>query len=696
MNEKSYELLQHLLLHPEEPVSVHSLSETFQVSERTIKNYFSVIEDFLKNNQYEHLIENVGGKIQFIGTKEQAQEIIHSAIDTSFYDYKLSAQERQFIISLMLLISDEPIKLSQFEESLFVSKRSIIKDIAAISNFFLQNDITFIENKHNGFLIVAKESTRRNAIYRLVRNAKYSPKLILEGQQYDICISFFKSRLHMDMFYPKVKMALRVAEQHYKVSMSDYDFFSLVFVLCIGLFRFSEGHPIESKYVSGIVEDKEMKLEIAEYLCRLLLEPYEHTRQEFQAECEYVADRIKRRVILDSSGVVRENPIDFYIIVKGFLNRLSNAYQVNLLSDYNLQEFLTAHITGIYHRLKEGEKLLNPYRAQLANEYPSEYKILLENIDFLEEMLYEQTGETLNEDEKTYILMHIVAALERLRQNSRVPNVIVICHMGFGASQLLSEKLKKHYKVNITNVITAHSVQKEMFSQSKDLFQGCDFVISTTPLFSIPMPVPWVQVDPLLSQTDMDRITQLIENFTAQPSKSAKPPRRTMVKAYSDYAESEERVTGSATIQFSSLLLPQHILLDKSADDWKEAIIYAGEPLLWSKCITPDYLMTMVTNVLENGPYYVFAPGVAIAHANPQDGALEIGATFLRLAKPVRFHHKHNDPVRFVLALSITDPKKYMDMLFTTMNVLCDPEALSHLGKARDTQTVLDIFRRYE
>ena len=696
MNEKSYELLQHLLTHQKEPVSVHSLSETLQVSERTIKNYFAVIEDFLKNNQYEGLVENSGGKFQFTGTQEQAKEIIHSAIDTSFYDYKLSAQERQFIISLMLLISDEPIKLSHFEEHLFVSKRSIIKDIATISNFFMQNDITFIENKHNGFLIVAKESARRNAIYRLVRSAKYSPKLFLEGQQYDICISFLKSRLHIDMFYPKVKMALRIAEQHYKVSMSDYDFFSLVFTLCIGLYRFSEKHPIESKYTSAIVEDKEMKLEIAQYLCRLLYEPYEHTKAEYDAECEFIADRIKRRVIMDSTGVVRENPIDFYIIVKGFLNKLSDAYHVDLLVDYNLQEFLTAHITGIYHRLKEGEKLSNPYLSQLKEEYQEEYQILLEHIDFLEEMLYEQTGETLNEDEKTYILMHIVAALERQRQNSRVPNVVVICHMGFGAAQLLSEKLKNHYKVNVTNVITAHSVQKEMLSQSKDLFMGCDFVISTAPLFSIPMPVPWVQVDPMLNKADMDRISQLIANFAALPSKTSKKPRRTMVNAYSNYAESEERITGSAPIKFSSLLPPSNILLNKSADDWKEAIILAGEPLLWSKSITPDYLMTMVTNVLDNGPYYVFAPGVAIAHANPQDGALEIGATFMRLSKPVKFYHKHNDPVRFVIALSITDPKKYMDMLFTTMNILCDKEALSHLGKARDAQTVLDIFHRYE
>ena len=53
--------------------------------------------------------------------------------------------------------------------------------------------------------------------------------------------------------------------------------------------------------------------------------------------------------------------------------------------------------------------------------------------------------------------------------------VIVACHAGIGTSRLLLEKLKRHFKFRVVDVVSAH----EAMSIEPN---SADFVISTVPL----------------------------------------------------------------------------------------------------------------------------------------------------------------------------------------------------------------------
>jgi len=162
MNERVYELLRYLLKNRNSTFTIESLSEKFAVGDRTIRNYLAAIEEFLLENNMTDLITVKTGNIVVDRSSDQADYVLDLAIKEDFYEYKLSPKERKFIITFSLLLTDGPITVSKMNELLYVSRATLLKDIAEVENYFHQNGIEFYENRHRGFLPKLTESQRRD------------------------------------------------------------------------------------------------------------------------------------------------------------------------------------------------------------------------------------------------------------------------------------------------------------------------------------------------------------------------------------------------------------------------------------------------------------------------------------------------------------------------------------------------------
>ena len=99
------------------------------------------------------------------------------------------------------------------------------------------------------------------------------------------------------------------------------------------------------------------------------------------------------------------------------------------------------------------------------------------------------------------------------------------------------------------------------------------------------------------------------------------------------------------------------------AGDWISAVDASTNLLVARGAVTSDYAAKCVSLVGDHGPYIVVAPGIALAHARPEDGALQLGLTVVRLASPVRFGHPVNDPVDLVFAFSSPDAEAHVGLL---------------------------------
>lgn len=126
--------------------------------------------------------------------------------------------------------------------------------------------------------------------------------------------------------------------------------------------------------------------------------------------------------------------------------------------------------------------------------------------------------------------------------------------------------------------------------------------------------------------------------------------------------------------------------------DREHAIEMAGELLVASGRSTPEYTESMIEAVLENGPYIVIAPGIALAHGRPSEAVLEIGLSLVTLADPIVFGNEANDPVRLVIGLCATDHSSHIDIMAELATFLGDQEFVNSVLNAGDTHQIRALF----
>ncbi|EBW4528377.1 PTS sugar transporter subunit IIA, partial [Salmonella enterica subsp. enterica serovar Rissen] len=96
------------------------------------------------------------------------------------------------------------------------------------------------------------------------------------------------------------------------------------------------------------------------------------------------------------------------------------------------------------------------------------------------------------------------------------------------------------------------------------------------------------------------------------------------------------------------------IQAQRHASDWRHALDIAVRPLITFGAAAPCYLDGIIENTLKWGPYYLIAPGIALPHARPEQGANHNQISVTTLATPVAFGNADCDPIWLLLCASAT------------------------------------------
>lgn len=137
------------------------------------------------------------------------------------------------------------------------------------------------------------------------------------------------------------------------------------------------------------------------------------------------------------------------------------------------------------------------------------------------------------------------------------------------------------------------------------------------------------------------------------------------------------------------MFTPETIALRVPATDWEEAVRAAGQLLVANGAAEPRYIDGMIRTVRELGPYIVIAPGVALPHARPEEGALREGYALVTLAQPVTFGNPDNDPVQVVIAFCAPDASAHLESLRVLAKYLERTDFVPRLLAAKSAEEVL-------
>lgn len=130
------------------------------------------------------------------------------------------------------------------------------------------------------------------------------------------------------------------------------------------------------------------------------------------------------------------------------------------------------------------------------------------------------------------------------------------------------------------------------------------------------------------------------------------------------------------------------VVLGAQVADWRAAVREAGRALTRSGATTSEYADRMIAVIEEFGAYVVIAPGLALAHARPGRDVRREGLAVVTLATAVPFGHPHNDPVRVVVGLAVSNAEEHIASVAKLANAFNDSGMVGRLGRAQTADEV--------
>ncbi len=144
-----------------------------------------------------------------------------------------------------------------------------------------------------------------------------------------------------------------------------------------------------------------------------------------------------------------------------------------------------------------------------------------------------------------------------------------------------------------------------------------------------------------------------------------------------------------------SFLSDRTIRLNVKVSDWEDALRKGAQLLVDTGSAEPRYLSAIIDTVNELGPYVVIAPGLALGHAGPDQGAIQTGFSLLTLENPVNFGVPENDPVSIIFSFCAPNKEEHIQALRDLALFCCDSNNLIILEEAKDTSQVVDALQSF-
>lgn len=676
---------------PEKQILITDLAAQYQVSQRTIRNDINAINEILRENSLMELELKGGGQII---RKADFSQILSLVSDKDYYVYKLSKEERKKIASAMLINSSEYITLSTIADNLFVSRATIINDLDDIKTYIRTGNLEVLSHPNKGLRVGGKESDKRLFLMGLGGLAEENGNPDTASKKY---VSLQAGN--------KIIIQKIVGEQEHlhKSFLTDDSFQKLLLYLGIMVNR-----NLQGEYMEPRVKKDNSKYRMAQDILKYVSQYCQINTTE--DEVQFLSEMLLLARYMKHKSEERE-AVKIQLITRQFIESVSEELEINLNSDYEFFENLSNHLASVL----AAELPVYPDNPMIQ-EVLEDNQEVLETVKKQLQMLNQYAGREIGEIEIAYIAIHVCAALERKKNKEIAFHVIVSCHGGIGTSQLLMEKLKKHFNFQIVDIISSHEAKNITAEQA-------DFIISTVPLKECK--VEYVVVSPMLSDEDYIRVGNKIDvlrnsrhlpsrietrELTAKglleqiipvvqqivPEKSEELMReiRKTIRTY--FKQSIEAEAEIFSPDLHHLLTEGHIQLDVECTDWKDAVCRSAERLLQEGYIEGRYIDAMLANIEENGPYIVLSKGFAFPHEGLGQGSVKVGMNLIRLKTPVPFDAEELDPVEFVCCLSAVDHKTHLKAFFNLVNMLKNEAFKQELRECGTSAEASRIIEEYE
>ncbi|PKM65616.1 MAG: hypothetical protein CVU95_14910 [Firmicutes bacterium HGW-Firmicutes-2] len=682
----------------DQPMAIVDLKKSYKVSERTIRYDLKEIEDWLKHNNLGSIKTIYAKGITLSCDQQQKAKILNQLqINEPSYDY-YSSEERQKIIIIELLNSDEPIKTEYLQMRLIVSRGTIIKELKIVEQWLNKYKLVLLKKPNYGIKIQGTETSKRNAligmakdfmsteqILGIIRTIDLNKKSPVNNQKY----------LYNDILMSNINLEL-LEESLFKlqdllgVKLGGNSFASLFTHLAIALQRIQIGKNIFFPPEDLVLMEKTKEYKICEVFAEILNENFhvsipkpeigyitlhilaaqlhkksEENKTPLNATLSPITNHLNATELL-----LKDDNINFMEMAADITKYVKTQLNIEFQNENQMMLDLCIHLKPAVHRCNYKMFLANPILDDIKQNYFRLFLIVKEALLLLN---FKYPIE-MNDHEVSYITLHFAAEIEKGNVLfAKRLNVLLVCASGIGTAKMLHNRIITNF--NNFNIIDSISYL-DFFNQ---INKPIDLVISTIPLKQ--NNYDCIVVNPLLMKEDIQKIEAFIFNHH-DPSPQPKSIELQLSK------------TQPIQVSLDQLLIPEHIQLNVEAPNWEDALKSGANILLKRGFITSEYTDALIENIHKLGPYIVIAPGIAFSHASYKVGVKRLGMSLIRLSQSVEFGHDEHDPVKIIFTLAPSDKTSHYSALTSLMQLLLNPRDLNILFNSQNVDDILKIISK--
>ncbi len=631
-----------LLAEARDYTPLSDLAQRLGCSERTLRNHVRELEGPLRDRYGLILDRRPGRGVALLGDRSQVGRLIRElggGGDRPLEELDLRALR-------FLLSRRGPVTVARLMEATGVGRGTISGALDRAEAWLAGHRIRLVRRPNVGLWIEGEEGALRLALSRLFW-------LSLGSHGFD---DFLRGRVSMEgpIFHPgemsfleaRVRRALEMAQ----VRLTGEAVLGLTVHLAVSIKRVRTGGAVELPPDEGLQGRREM--EAARLMARWVEEGLGVSLPP--GEVRHLAMHVLASRRVGSPG--EDQPArEAEAVARILLDHFARSLDRRLQEDPQLLADLSRHLSTSINRLRCGFPSSNPILGQIKRAFCYSFEVGLEGAARVQEDM----GINLPEDEVGYVVLHVQAALERLRGLMGEPRVAVFCPQGIGILRLMEAKVSSAFPgVRVTGAGSLEDLKVVLEDRVR-------LVISTVPLPAY-LDCQHIVVTPLLRDEEMRSVEELLLRKVSSPGR---PP------------------DGYPILR--SMLSSDLIFLGEDLGDRWDIICFLSARMAERGVVDGSYRESAIER--ERKSSTCIGGGLAIPHGSSHR-VIRDSIALMRPRRPVLWGEEEVRMV-FMMGLGASDPSLARGLFGELARLSEDEQTLRRMMCAGTRREILDLMR---
>ncbi|MEQ7195664.1 BglG family transcription antiterminator [Enterococcus avium] len=505
-----------ILLNSRNKHTAQDISEQLNINERTVYRELKNIKATLKTFDLELVtIPSEGFEIQ---GKPENLSALKQAFQKQNIHQILTVTERVDLVTLILLLEEDFIKMQAIAAELLVSLSTIKKDIAFLTDNLPEKGIRVIPKKGEGIKL------ETDVINRHILTLDILTKHVTSSE----FIAWFLLKKSKDSFYKKICFQKINEPLHFayeqlgelKADIDDNDLQELVILLSLWLnichLTALPNNSIDTIAIELNQTGNKLYHRMIEKQKTILTE--KSHPESFLDYLKWIIHLYFQRNHTDEFDLPRFDN-DISISVKAMVNNVEAQLGVKLHGNERQVRDLSAHLRKAVTRINSGLFVRNP----MKDEIKKNYLFIFEIVSRAAEEVFGK--DFFPEDELCFLVLYFVMMIDKL--SNKAFRVLIVCSSGMGSSKMLTSRLEYEVpEVYVKDIISLTDLH------NKDV-HDYELVLSTIPL---PLaPEDYLKVSPLLNEQELALVQTKINNHKYSDLKTIQRQKQMTVEDFEQH-----------------------------------------------------------------------------------------------------------------------------------------------------------------